>query len=66
MRRPRCVVICPRPVHTACALILGLALPAIGFIIAGTALAIMYHHRLVDLLQDAKPELPTTASFPRH
>jgi uncharacterized membrane protein YoaK (UPF0700 family) len=43
-----------------------LALPAVGFIIAGTVLAIVYHHRLVDLLQDAKPTLPTTASFPKH
>jgi uncharacterized membrane protein YoaK (UPF0700 family) len=43
-----------------------LAAPAVGFIIAGAALAIAYHRRLVDLLQSPEPTPPTTSSFPKH
>ena len=43
-----------------------LALPAAGFIIAGTALALAYHHGLVDLLQSGNPTPPPTGSFPKH
>ncbi len=43
-----------------------LAIPAIGFVIAGAVLSFVYHHGLVDLLQSANPQPPTTASFPKH
>jgi len=43
-----------------------LAIPAVGFIVAGTVLGIAYHRGLVDLLQSATPAPPTTASFPKH
>jgi len=43
-----------------------LAIPAVGFIVAGTVLGFAYHRGLVDLLQSAAPAPPPTASFPKH
>lgn len=42
-----------------------LAVPSIGLIIAGAALALAYHRGLVDLVQSAGPKPPPTGSFPK-
>lgn len=41
-----------------------LALPALGFAVAGAALVIVYHHGLVDLMQSTNPTPPATGTFP--
>lgn len=43
-----------------------LALPSVGFIIAGTILGLAYHRGMVDLIQSPDPTPPPTASFPKH
>lgn len=42
-----------------------LALPALAFITSGAILVFVFHHGLVDLLQNANPTPPPTGSFPK-
>lgn len=42
-----------------------LALPALAFIVTGAVLVFVFHHGLVDLLQNANPTPPPTGSFPK-
>jgi len=43
-----------------------LGLPALAFMVVGAILILIYHHRLVDLVQKADPTPPPTGSFPKH